>query len=953
MALAKVVKLEEVERQQIEQAPDTSVLTPIFENASSSEEELKKSPSDVLQLQTPQKTDEDSESQIALLLEKEETVDKVYPLPENWPKISQLSKRPRSCVLSNISTPCVKKAVSYIELFQNAIDEWMKKITEESRPSSFISNETKKQLRFSAVPEGHDFQEMSTFKHISNGRLSTRMSSATTDLTVRGKGAQLRDEEELGSNDIPYLGAQDVIDEVIVLLARLENDRQETQETYIKEVLRTNMLRKKIDDLRYRRLTELPALVQREHETCIMDLSELHWHVSYTSRIEEKAALRYKTAEKINHHLKEDISFVKQHVPLVQEKLILEVEAMDKIRKAQGDTDQELVMTKQRLAKTEMKSTEAHTKAETERGYIKQELDRVREDLANISEDLAEAKMTFNAYVHQVNDINQQLIENDQELKILKVKNENAKIAEEMQATKVSNLQSKITQAEFENRRLENENEQLEQELQTNKNRHKHVIEDLERQVTSLEIKYKTLFRKNEEIALEIEDCEDKIAKCNQQKIAGEKNTARILKEIERVTVMLNQTLEEHYRISSINENLSGELKLQKEKAFKTEEALKTNLEMLRRQVKEEIHTRTVLHARIASDGNEIEKTKIESAKKKEKAQSVADEVTNAVKLVLDKVEKLRSAKGEKQTHKESLKTQVQDLEIQHKNSSERFRELMSKLEPQHQTCKGQLNDLNEQLTTINKNKEMMKNKVEEMDGAQKMMERSVRTSEEAITLLTSELEELKIQVEAGKKIEENLRRQHNEVLDRLRIDENKHSLLKKEREAVLKKHQTDKDKFIESNKNLASRYRQLQNEFLISKEKMLKSYEERVKVEAAITDVKQLKSIQSKLHGALTEYFKLSGLYNQSELAKLEQESANNGVRVSELQVNMEQALEEITQFLSSQMDGKVAKQIAMDAVKKTSVVTMEVPNVSSTNFSHTKSALDSVQIPQMALIQ
>lgn len=31
-------------------------------------------------------------------------------------------------------------------------------------------------------------------------------------------------------------------------------------------------------------------------------------------------------------------------------------------------------------------------------------------------------------------------------------------------------------------------------------------------------------------------------------------------------------------------------------------------------------------------------------------AQSVADEVTMAVKLVLEKVEKLRSAKGEKQT---------------------------------------------------------------------------------------------------------------------------------------------------------------------------------------------------------------------------------------------------------------------------------------------------------------
>jgi NADH/NAD ratio-sensing transcriptional regulator Rex len=46
--------------------------------------------------------------------------------------------------------------------------------------------------------------------------------------------------------------------------------------------------------------------------------------------------------------------------------------------------------------------------------------------------------MTFNAYIHQVNDMQQQLKDNDEELQVLDVKNENAKVAEEMQAAKVS-----------------------------------------------------------------------------------------------------------------------------------------------------------------------------------------------------------------------------------------------------------------------------------------------------------------------------------------------------------------------------------------------------------------------------------------------------------------------------------------------------------------------------------
>jgi len=104
---------------------------------------------------------------------------------------------------------------------------------------------------------------------------------------------------------------------------------------------------------------------------------------------------------------------------------------------------------------------------------------------------------------------------------------------------------------------------------------------------------------------------------------------------------------------------------------------------------------------------------------------------------------------------------------------------------------------------------------------------------------------------------------------------------LLKDREDVLRKHELDKERYKEINTELASKYRQLQNDYIICKEQMLRSYDERVKIEATITDVKQLKSLQSKLHGALAEYFKLSGLYNEAELSKLEQESSVNGVRV------------------------------------------------------------------------
>lgn len=71
------------------------------------------------------------------------------------------------------------------------------------------------------------------------------------------------DTEPAGGLDIPYLGAEDVIEEVITLLARLENDRVETEKTLKNEQERVVRLNNKIDNLCLRRMTELPSIVQR------------------------------------------------------------------------------------------------------------------------------------------------------------------------------------------------------------------------------------------------------------------------------------------------------------------------------------------------------------------------------------------------------------------------------------------------------------------------------------------------------------------------------------------------------------------------------------------------------------------------------------------------------------------------------------------------------------------
>ncbi|CAG5133490.1 unnamed protein product [Candidula unifasciata] len=259
---------------------------------------------------------------------------------------------------------------------------------------------------------------------------------------------------------------------------------------------------------------------------------------------------------------------------------------------------------------------------------------------------------------------------------------------------------------------------------------------------------------------------------------------------------------------------------------------------------------------------------------------------------------------------------QIQETEQQHKETCQKLSQTLAQVQPHHQTLQADLQSVNQQLQTMEANSSMMKNKIEEMDAAQAMMDRFVTKAENEIQILTSEMQEQELQLDAGRKIVNDLRHRLDETLERLRGSESQHKHLLSQRQEVLNKHERDRALFMEKNQQLAAKYRQLQMDYLLRKELMLKSYDERVKGEAAITDMKQLKSLQGKLHGALVEFFKVSNLYGTTALSTLEQESLVNAGRVSELHVNMQQALDDIAQFLNARREGKLAKVSTVGSV-------------------------------------
>lgn len=894
MSMTKVVRLEDVEPRETFSSQYTQSKSALVPSSQS------------LQVASTSGSEQDQND-----LELVEAEDKVYPLPENWPKIQQLLRR-KSCELVLTTSPCVKKAVSHLELIQNIIEEWFREREEETKSSASLHEvASRKQLRFARSSE-----EGSKFLHSAKSRSSlTSVPSSAGSLAIRGTGATK--DEDYGGLDVPFLGAEEVVDEVITLLARLENDRQEVINKLEQEKEKVIRLNGKIDRLCLKRLVEMPAVVQKEHEACIMDLNELQWHVAYATRNDKRMKDRCNIAEVLNSRLIEDIAFVKKHIPLVEEKLELELEAMARIKNAQTETVTELDTTTQRQEKTASKSNEAMQKADTERSHIKRELDTVKDELTTISEELSEAKMTHNAYTHQINDTKQQLKDNEQELTVLEVRYENAKVAEEMQARKVSELQSKISEAEFERERLENENAKLLQEMNSKKNSNNLKIAELENKVKQHDSKLRTVLLKNQEAEMEVHDYQDKIKDCERQKVADEKNVARIHKERMKLNQQMTVTMEEYHKVQHINTSVREQLQNEQEKAFKSEESLKITVETLRRQVKDEVHTRTVLTARITSDSTELTRAKGETSQRREKARKVATEVDNLVDDVLVKVKKLRKSKKENDEKKESLTAQLEKTKKQHEESHKTFKSKIGGIEPHHDHLKKEVLALDKRLDHMSWKTDLMNKQMDDWDREQTTMDRLVSNTQKAIADFNERLEEVNIQLKTSQKLDEDLKLDYDNLMARIHANDNNHRDFMEERRRFLEDSEVDRLRRLEHNKQLASKYRQMQNEFIVMKDQLLNTYEERVKLEEAIKDCKQLQALQQRMHGAMLEYFKYRELYNKSELRRMQSESKINGICVADLQNQMEVALKNITTFMQSEMDGKSARRVAWEMIK------------------------------------
>ena len=78
----------------------------------------------------------------------------------------------------------------------------------------------------------------------------------------------------------------------------------------------------------------------------------------------------------------------------------------------------------------------------------------------------------------------------------------------------------------------------------------------------------------------------------------------------------------------------------------------------------------------------------------------------------------------------------------------------------------------------------------------------------------------------------------------RIKENDRHHQILTRQRGEVLKQHEVDLESNLKLNKELASKYRKLQNDYFVLKNEMLQHFSNRVQTESSIKDLKKVSNI-------------------------------------------------------------------------------------------------------------
>ncbi|CAE1231158.1 unnamed protein product [Acanthosepion pharaonis] len=630
-----------------------------------------------------------------------------------------------------------------------------------------------------------------------------------------------------------------VVKEVMLLLAWLHDDCQRTEAKLQSEKALATQLSLKIDEMSRRKLTDITNAVQKEHDIFKQKNRPCLVHLTYLNRIHTTCHNKLKSAQNLNFHLKKDIAIRNEQIPLVQEKILLEKQHIDKLQNDLNEAEQKMSETLKNQAETMSKHKEALEIIKQEQYLLDQQINSVCHELNKVSNAAEEAEKNYYMMSQGIVDGKQHIQDNEKEELVLKVKLENS--LTKSNTLQIQNKEEKniLKQHLKTTKQIKSENQKIEDEIEGMKNEFNTKKVKIDKEHLSLEHDLQSLIDNNYAKNSKIESVQLQIEECKKQKSFYEKNLKRITHELMKNENQIALTLEELKRMQEVNKMLDVALEKEQLKNMEKEKALEQTIQQIRKEIDSENKAYLDMTTQIQDLEFELRNVKAEAEEEKEKLLFMVSEAKSALQKLEDKIKKLSNLKQQK----------IQALDILEKKKIS-IKEEFDKLIQDNETY----------LDTLTPFKDMS-----EQGNA---LESALAKLDEENVKLQDILEELNIQLEIVSKSSLDFRARREQVIEQLNQERREHDDLMHYRKEVLQNILEKKLQSLEENEELASKYRIAQNTLEQRKNEYAQLSEETGLLKQAVRDLKQLLKLQTKMEHNCTHYFLYRGLFHSKQLA-------------------------------------------------------------------------------------
>ncbi|XP_039380750.1 coiled-coil domain-containing protein 178 isoform X2 [Mauremys reevesii] len=678
-----------------------------------------------------------------------------------------------------------------------------------------------------------------------------------------------------------------VLSEVIELIKRLEAEGKEAEEALKREKQRKKKLVMKIDCMSIWRLQQFPIAVQKEHEICTQDISELQWHFDCANRQLQQVKAQVLKIETVNGRIQEDIDFMKKYSPLLEEKLNLEGDAMKDVLLAHGKASKLYYDVYRELLRIQQILKQVTEEAEKERKSMSEKIKYAEIVLKQYQNDLKHSEFLWTELCIKLKETEEKIIKEERHLEELVKQKEEIQEDTKSWNNNVQDLNNKTLAQENENKSL------LDACSEVIK-----VMEDLKTSWGSEQFTLKQMLlntlqavdeleRENKELERENEEYVQKSRESSRRKITYQSELQIICKNTRKIEEQIRKVNKELYNIEMTYGE--GKIKVEEleEKIIREKIRYKNLEENIKKLIRDERGTWQLTQARIKAMYGELEQKKKDSAKiKEETIKRIADIEGPVAELEAQFIEN-------KNIHKENIE-KLYNLNQRMQKLDEQKKQAEQQLEHKKSTVKNQLTDIQEKYSDVTSRLdetthiiENFQNRIHELNELAETKQRQIETTEKSLIELRENFSAVSCKQEKNQMLIDYLQNELGKYEKRIQHEEKTYGELLWTRQKNLEEMKITLEQMIKENLWLSQEYQIFQKYYLNDKENLMDLYDDRVKVEAAVRDHQQLSVLQSRMHRALVEYFKQRGLYSQAGLAKFQAASHENAQKILAVQTH------------------------------------------------------------------